>query len=330
MVCGEKIVEDGKGKIVIDILMATYNGQNFIDDQIRSILAQSYQNFRILIRDDGSQDNTVDIIQRYLAQHPDKINLIKDSDLNLGAKSNFSRLLSHAESNYVLFCDQDDVWLPHKIRITFDRMKNLEDRYGEHTPLLVHTDAKVVDRNLNVISRSLWSYQKNDPKKGGTLTRLLLQNVVTGCTVMINNALRDMTVPIPSEAVMHDWWLALVASAFGRISAVSEPTLLYRQHERNDMGAKGWNVIAAACQLSDLLSPQNMLDKKRRSVDRLQKQAEFFLNRYHAILSDKDKRMIASFSHLSEQSYLKRRYSMIKFGFFYTNVLRNMGMFFFR
>jgi len=306
----------------IDIILATFNGEAYLAAQIASLLQQTYHNWYLIIRDDGSQDSTVDIIQRYRVQHPDKIKLINDGNLNLGAKSNFARLLTHAKADYIMFCDQDDVWLPQKIQITYDKMKTLETELGENTPLLVHTDVKVVDPTLQVVAKSLWQYQKSDPEKGSTLRRLLLQNVATGCTVMINKPLRERALPIPNDAMMHDWWLALVAAAFGYISHISEPTLLYRQHERSDIGAKAWNAHMAFLYLRRLGETIRNINKVNLQV---QKQAEVFLERYRDVLRDSDKEMVAIYSHLSKQNYFMRKYYMIEYGFFYTDLLRNIG-----
>jgi hypothetical protein len=109
--------------------------------------------------------------------------------ITLGARSIFSTLSTLA-ADYIMFCDQDDVWLPQKVSITFDKMKAMAHDYGQDSPLLVHTDVTVVDSNLHKVAQSLWQYQKSDPDKGATLRRLLLQNVATGCTVMINNPSR--------------------------------------------------------------------------------------------------------------------------------------------
>jgi glycosyltransferase involved in cell wall biosynthesis len=100
---------------VLVILMATFNGESYVGSQIDSLLEQTYQNWHLIIRDDGSQDNTVGKLQHYRALHPDKITLIDDDNLNLGARSNFARLLTHAESDYIMLCDQDDIWLPQKV-----------------------------------------------------------------------------------------------------------------------------------------------------------------------------------------------------------------------
>ncbi len=309
----------------IDILMATYNGAPYIGAQIDSLLKQNYQDWQLIIRDDGSEDNTIEIVHYYRAQYPDKIHLIADGNLNLGARSNYSKLLTHSRADYIMFCDQDDVWFPQKISITFDKMKALEAEFGQNTPLLVHSDAKVVDSHLQEISPSLWQYQKCKPARSSSLKRLLLQNVATGCTVMINKSLRDMALPISPDTMMHDWWMVLVASAFGHIEHISVSTLLYRQHERNDIGAKAWNALTAFRQLCDLAITIRYIKKINVLV---QNQAAAFLERYQDVLRDSDKEMLDIYSHLSKHNYFMRRYYIIKYRFFYSDLLRNIGRLF--
>jgi glycosyltransferase involved in cell wall biosynthesis len=225
----------------ISIIIATYNGGRYLAEQIKSIVEQSYKDWHLLIRDDGSSDNTLSVINEYTRQYPDKIKLLTDNDGNIGASQNFLRLLSYADTEYVMFCDQDDKWLPDKIKITLDKIKVTEEKHGISNPLLIHTDLKVADENLNVISDSFWKYQQLNPEKGKTLNRLLMQNVITGCTVMINRALREKIKSFPQQTLMYDWWIALVASAFGNIDYISQATMLYRQHRENIVGAKAWN-----------------------------------------------------------------------------------------
>ena len=219
------------------VCMATYNGGEYLKQQIDSIIAQSIQDWRVIIRDDGSSDNTVSIIEKYAAEHPDKIKLITDSDGNLGANLNFGRLLEQADAEYIMFSDQDDVWLPNKIELTLNVMKATEQIYPDK-PVLIHTDLKVVDSDLNIIADSMWSYQKIFPEISNNLNRIMAQNVVTGCTMMINRKARTVSLPIPKEAVVHDWWIAIKVAKHGRIAYISTPPVLYRQHPKNEIVAQ--------------------------------------------------------------------------------------------
>jgi glycosyltransferase involved in cell wall biosynthesis len=309
----------------IEILLPTYNGEQFVGALIDSLMSQTYQNWRLLIRDDGSRDGTARIVRAYAHKYPDRISAVEDGDGNLGVIRNVQRLLERAASGYVMFCDQDDVWLPHKIDVTFEKMTALEGAFGQNTPILVHTDAKVVDADLREIARSLWRYQKSDPGKGSTLNRLLLQNVATGCTVMVNKALLKKALPFPDEAMMHDWWLALVAAAFGRADRVPESTLLYRQHGKNDTGAKQWNLAIGLRNVTNVPEFLRSLRDSKKITFRLEQQSDIFLRRFFDVLSDEGRNMLASFSHLSSRNYLMRRYYMLKYRFFYTDPLRNIG-----
>ena len=137
-----------------------------------------------------------------------------------------------------MFCDQDDVWKRDKIYETMKKMEAMEERYGKDTPILVHTDLSVVDENLEMIAESFFQYA-NLPKRIA-LNQLIVQNSVTGCTAMINRALQKYFLqPLPmGKILMHDYWAALVAKIFGRIGFVNEPTMYYRQHGNNAVGAK--------------------------------------------------------------------------------------------
>jgi glycosyltransferase involved in cell wall biosynthesis len=306
----------------IDILMAAYNGAPYIGAQIDSLIRQSRGEWRLVIRDDGSHDKTAAIIQNYQSRYPDKISVLDNGNLNLGAKANFSRLLEHSQADYIMLCDQDDIWLPNKVDLTLSKMAAMENELGVNTPILVHTDAKVTDENLEVIAGSLWHYQKSDPAEGAALRRLLLQNVATGCTIMINKALRDKALPIPEEAMMHDWWLVLVAAVFGRIEYIPVTTLLYRQHERNDTGAKAWDTRAGIRYLRDLPGAIRYIKQSNLNV---QRQAAAFFEHYKDSLRSQDRELLYVYAHIGSRSYFMRRYLFLKYGFFYTDPVRNVG-----
>lgn len=222
------------------ILMATYNGEKYLKEQIDSILNQTYKNWRLIIHDDNSTDNTLNLIKEYVEKYPEKIILIDDDISTGGAKENFAYLLNKIDDNfdYIMFSDQDDVWFENKIELTLNKMIETERKYSKK-PILVHTDLKVVDENLNVIAESMIRYQKIDINNQKYIKFLALENVVTGCTVMINKYLYNLVLNIPKEAIMHDWWIALVAlKNNGIIEFLNIPTILYRQHTNNDTGAK--------------------------------------------------------------------------------------------
>ncbi len=259
----------------VDILMATYNNVPFLEPQIESILRQDHTSWRLLIRDDGSKDGTREVGERYAKRFPRKIRVVHDECGRLGPCGNFARLVEYSDAPYIMFADADDVWLPDKIRISLARCREIEGPSRE-TPALVFTDLEVVDENLDTIAESFWRYQRLDPTKT-RLNRLLTHNVVTGCTVLFNRALRSVAVPIPGDAKMHDAWMALTASAFGRIDFIPKATVLYRQHGANRVGALegGWRLLCD--KISDIPGTlQTLLIRKRKDI----RQARAFLRRY--------------------------------------------------
>jgi len=255
--------------------MATYNGQPFLEQQLDSILAQSNQDWQLLVRDDGSDDNTVHIIEGYMSRLPDRIRLVTDNGSRLGASLNFGKLLEYADTEYIMFSDQDDVWLPNKIELTLNAMKAAEQIYPDK-PILIHTDLQVMDSELKTIANSLWSYQKLFPEAGDDLNRIMAQNVVTGCTVMINERAKAVSVPVPDEAIMYDWWLALNVCRHGKIIYVSIPSVLYRQHSRNRLGAQKARKINIVHLLKKLCSIKELLSAHYRMLKKFDPRAGFW------------------------------------------------------
>lgn len=260
----------------ISICMATYNGEQFLKPQLESILAQSNQDWQLLIRDDGSDDNTMRIVEDYAERLPGKIRLVTDNGSRLGASLNFGKLLEYANTEYIMFSDQDDVWLPNKIELTLNVMKATERIYPDK-PILIHTDLQVMDSELNTIANSMWSYQKLFPEAGDDLNRIMAQNVVTGCTVMINKRARVISIPVPGEAVMYDWWLALNVCRHGKIIYVSIPSVLYRQHSGNRLGAQKARKINIVHFLKKLCHIKKLLSAHYRMLKKFDPHASFWL-----------------------------------------------------
>ncbi|MGQ7394476.1 glycosyltransferase family 2 protein [Streptococcus suis] len=215
----------------VNILMSTYNGQEFLAEQIRSIQAQTFTDWMLLIRDDGSRDRTREIIADF-AQQDNRIHLINpDSTENLGVIKSFHALVKYQRADVYFFSDQDDVWLPDKLQVTLETAQ----AYPADQPLMVYTDLKVVNQDLQVMNESMIRSQSHHANT--ELVQELTENTVTGGTSMINHALAELWT-VTDDILMHDWYLALLATAFGKLVYVDQPTELYRQHAENVLGAR--------------------------------------------------------------------------------------------
>jgi glycosyltransferase involved in cell wall biosynthesis len=220
---------------IITILLATYNGEKYLREQIESLLDQTYTNWHLIVRDDNSTDHTTAILEQYKKLYPEKITILPNKGANLGSVLNFNALLTFAQgADYIMFCDQDDKWKKDKIAITFSKLCELEQQYGKGCPLLVYTNFQYVDENMQVIE-SKKDFEINRIKRFG-FSHLLAHNPVYGCTTIINRALANKVGSIPEQAENHDYWIALVAAAFGKLLYLPERTILYRQHSRNISG----------------------------------------------------------------------------------------------
>lgn len=254
----------------IAVLLATYQGETYLSEQLNSLLQQTFQDFVIYIHDDGSTDGTLQVIQDYVKQYPEKIVLLTYEKAG-GSAANFMSMLQYTKEPYIMFCDQDDVWLPDKIEVSYQELKRIEaDTDRECCPCLVFTDLQVVDQNLQVISESFMTCTKRDPHRI-KYTQLIVQNVAPGCTMIFNRVLaKYMQRYVNIESIiMHDWWAMLVASVYGRISYLESPTILYRQHEQNVVGAADRSTLARLKNCIVLCRNGTYLSTKRKLVNNL-------------------------------------------------------------
>ncbi len=254
-----------KNQRKVAIIMATYNGERYLKEQIDSILAQTYKNFTIYIQDDRSSDNTVSIINSY-SQFQDNIILIDNGLSRLGASLNFMTLLNCIESEYYMFADQDDFWLPNKIELSIARLINLEGQYGKGSPIIVHTDRTYTDHKLNVIQASEFNPRNRKPKdieyKINQLKDcniLSIYTIVGGCTMAINKKAKEISFPYLNIR-MHDATIAMRVAHHekGIISTIFESTILYRQHESNTCGISNESKFSKLLKITSVLS-NNMM-----------------------------------------------------------------------
>lgn len=223
---------------LVDIVLATYNGEMFLREQLDSIIGQTYTNWKLYVRDDGSTDGTLDIVKDYLTRFPGKIQMITDQDKNLGSTNNFMRLLESATANYIMLCDQDDIWMNTKVSRSVERILEMETQFDASSPLMVFTDLTVIDGEGKILHSSFWNAQRLSPNITEKIYRIVAQNVVTGCTMIFNQAALRASIPKSVKEFQHDHWISICTAYFGHIGYLTEPTILYRIHGRNHFGLK--------------------------------------------------------------------------------------------
>lgn len=305
----------------VAICMATYNGEKYIKDQIDSILNQDYDDWILFIRDDNSSDSTFSICDDYSEKYQDKIILIKDQiSTGKGSKSNFSCILKSISEKYdfkyFMFADQDDIWLSNKISVCFNRMKQQEKDYDG--PLLIHTDLKVVDSSLNELSPSFFLYRNINPNIT-ELNRLLIQNNVTGCTMFWNKKLNEQFDISDERIVMHDWWITLVAACLGKIVLINSPTIQYRQHEKNVVGATKVNSLYF------IKLRLNNLDHVKNTLNSSMIQGEYFYQLYRKKMNLRQQELVYEFSTLRKKNKLGKITTIIKNRFYKQGIIQIIG-----
>ena len=305
----------------VEVLLATYNGERFLAEQIESILSQSYGRLRVLARDDGSDDGTPGILASYAARYPERFRVLAGGERTGSAAANFRRLMEAASAEYLCFADQDDVWLPDKVRLSMEAMRGLEGRYGEAKPKLVFTDLRVVDAELRTIARSLWEREGTDPETIHRIARLVGRNVVTGCTMLINRPMLELARQMPEAATMHDRWIGLLASTLGVAGVAREQTVLYRQHGGNVIGAAPsqgsvWGAVSRG--LND--------GERRRERWRSEQQAEALLRAYGGEMSRGRREILGAYLRSGRSpSRAVRIWTTLRYGLLRGGLVRNLS-----
>lgn len=300
------------------IIMATYNGEKYIDIQIKSIMSQIGHG-ELLIHDDGSSDKTLNIIKSWVARDR-RITLIEGEPCG-GAKENFAFLLRHTSAHYVFFADQDDIWEEDKIKIMLDVMSDAESNFGYATPILIHSDLSIIDDSGNNISHSLMRYQKLNPTWTQKINLIMTENVVTGCACLVNRALIDVASPIPNSAVMHDWWLAINAAMHGKTLFINRPTVKYRRHASNVVGAQAFGPLSIFKRMLGIFKHDQKLVRQANDAElAVYNQAQELYLRF----PDHDTLLVKEFYSLSQKGSLLRLISILRFKFFQSNSVRNI------
>ena len=298
----------------IHILLSTYNGEQFLAEQIQSIQNQTVQDWKLLIRDDGSRDRTREIIQEFVAQDS-RIHWINENESkNLGVIKSFHNLAQVEEADVYFFSDQDDVWLPQKLELSLAEAR----KYPAEMPLMVYMDLTVVNQDLEVLSNSMIRSQSGHANT--ELVQELTENTVTGGVAMVNHALIQLWNQT-EDILMHDWYLALLATAFGKLVYIDQPGELYRQHEHNVLGARTWSK-----RIKKWLRPSLLFRMYWDLIKKSQQQAAFLLD---MPLSAEKRELVAAYVTILDQPMherwrILRQYGLRKNKAFHTLVFTTL------
>lgn len=274
------------GEKRLSVALCTYNGARYLREQLDSIASQTRLPEEMIVCDDQSGDGSAEIVEAFASEAPFPVQLHVNKE-SLGAIRNFEKAIGLCNGDFIALSDQDDVWLPDKLETTLKMLCEAEAKHGPATPLLAHTDLQIVDTERRPVARSFYRHQGFRRLHRDSLAELLLENYVTGCTVLMNRALKEAGLPIPQQALMQDWWLALVAAASGRVISLTEATVLYRQHEANAVGARrrnlkkyffGWKSFVN--RVRGRFSQSEALEERLQNV-RDHTDCVAFLSRYH-------------------------------------------------
>lgn len=305
----------------VAILLSTYNGQAYLAQQIESIQNQTFKNWKLYIRDDGSTDNTVKIIKKY-CKNDDRIFLIDNSSgINLGPLRSFFFLLKNVQASIYFFCDQDDFWLRNKLEVM------LNEYSKTNYPQLLYSDLSVVNENLQKIPDNNFEFLI------GKITNQnrFIDNDIPGCVMMIDSQLRDLAVSYTKNYTyisMHDWWLALIAESFGRITFINKKLVLYRQHGNNALGAgmKSQNNI-----LQKFFS-KDVINLRKKHIQKIYFQNSHLLAEYGDLLDRKHKKFLIEFENCRYSNYYSRykflnKYSLKRTSYFQTLAFKLLFIF---
>ncbi len=276
--------------------MATYNGEKYLEKQLNSILLQQLKPDEIIVCDDGSTDNTVQIIEAFKQRLNVKLFV---NETTLGVVGNFKKAVSLVtKGNWIVFADQDDIWVPEKLETLAIEMDRLDD---DITPALVYSDLSVIDKDDDLIYLSFWDKQQIKPDKI-KLSTLLYGNVVTGCTMIINHAMGKAFQAMDCDC-LHDEWIALIAYTIGKVKLLNEKLVLYRQHNNNITFASVENETKP----NDLANIVTYLSGSEKFLQYQFNLAKCFFNSYHHKLNKSQTKIFQHFFNQENKGYLLQR-----------------------
>ncbi len=281
---------------MIDILMATYNGGKYIKSQILSLQFQSYGDWRLLIHDDGSSDDTVEIILE-LSKLDKRIVLIKDNIIFSNAAENFMHLLKYSNAEYIMFCDQDDIWFDNKIELMISHFSKLDN----NVPQVIYSNAYVWEPNNGIKGLATLTFPKN------VESFLFLNSGMQGCVSLFNDKMRNFLIQWEGTCAMHDHLLHLAGLTLGKVTYLDIPLMLYRMHQTNVTGETATKIITFA----KILRHKNIPVIDRNHYYTVEK----FAKNYEPYISKENLNIIKQYLSMPKKNYIQRLITVIKYKF---------------
>jgi len=300
----------------VEVLLATYMSADYLAEFLESLLAQSYGDFHLVVSDDVSTDETWDILQSYAPRFANPPRLIRRDTPSGSAQANFASLIALSQADYVFLADHDDIWQPHKIARSLQAMQAAEAAAAPGTPILVHSDLSVIDGQGRAQHPSYWAFKGISPGHGTRLNTALVHATVTGCTALMNAPLLARCKTMPDDAIMHDWFINLVAVLFGQVVPIPEPLICYRIHGRNASRPRKVSFLASFSQL-------NRLRRLRHGMRQRARQAALLLETYGPDLDPQDRAVLTRFAALYDVGWLRRKVRLLRGRHFWPGLWRN-------
>lgn len=301
----------------VDIIMSVFNGELYLSEMLASIRGQTYSNWHLIIRNNGSTDSTHMIIDEFVRKNPGKVTLINANSNEKFIPVSFGNALSFSSAEYSMFADGDDVWLPKKIEYSLNAILVAERKHGKHMPLLVHSDLILTNAKLQTIENSMWKSQVLNPERQ-SLNYVIMHSNACGNTFLFNRALRDLISPIPYQCIMHDYWTSCIAACFGKIVALPDPQILYRQHGNNSCGAHALSFSEIFKKMRNGGIRQRLKDKYRLS--------ELLLERFRCRLSVDKIELLEVLASFPEMSWVSKRIAIFKYSLYMNSWKRTFAL----
>jgi hypothetical protein len=302
-----------------DVILAVFNGQTYLPAMLDSLLSQTTRDFNVLVRDDGSRDGSLEILERYKPRFDGRLSVITGAPSG-SATANFAILMRETKADYALLADQDDVWKPEKVELTLRSLKEAEAKYGKSTPIYFATDIAVVNKDLELISASYWKWKRLRPSMMSNLSQSLICVPIQGMASGLNRALLDLANPVAEKAISHDWWAQLIAAAMGKVICDPTVTALYRVHGGNASIPKKVSVISYA----KLGLDASFL---RRGLGRRIEQANALADALAGRMPPDKLKIIRRFGKLQSQGFLQRRWTLVSGNYLYHDLVRSAATF---